>query len=424
MLGPKYDSHSPETGIKTDWPLTGLKIVWSTRIGTGYGNGVAAAGRWFQFDRYGDKERLTCHNAESGEELWRWESPVNYRDPYGYNNGPRCSPVVDGNRVFVYGVTGTLACIHATTGEEIWKLNTTDEYTVYPNFFGVGASPLVFKDKLIVMVGGSTDPQSKASRPNINNLPSARPNQCGMIAFDVATGKEIYRTGNYLASYSAPVIAEVRGTPTCFALMREGLFEFDPETGGNQRFFPWRASIFESVNAASPLVTNNQILISETYEIGSAIVESNSSGLKEIWTDDSNRRNQVLRAHWSTPLFAKGFVYASSGRNEPDTDFRCFEWNGTTPPKVRWTHRNRDRSTGIIVDGHIVLLGERGLLQLVALNPEKYDPKAEFDMGVVAHPVDRQPLISPPSWAPPVLSHGLLYIRGDDRLVCLELIEQ
>ena len=111
MLGRNYDSRSPEVGILTKWPTAGLKVVWTVDTGTGYGNGVAANGRWFQFDRYGNVERLRCLNAETGLQLWKWESPVEYRDSYGYNNGPRSSPVVDGDRVYVLGVAGMLACV-------------------------------------------------------------------------------------------------------------------------------------------------------------------------------------------------------------------------------------------------------------------------------------------------------------------------
>ena len=94
MLGPGYDSRSPEIGILKPWPSKGLRVVWTAETGVGYGSGVASKGRWFQFDRFGGTERLTCLNAETGEFLWKWESAVEYRDSYGYNNGPRCSPVV------------------------------------------------------------------------------------------------------------------------------------------------------------------------------------------------------------------------------------------------------------------------------------------------------------------------------------------
>ncbi|MFN9436546.1 MAG: PQQ-binding-like beta-propeller repeat protein, partial [Planctomycetota bacterium] len=199
MLGVRYDSISNETGIRTDWGKAGLPIRWTQPTGTGYGNGVAALGRWFHFDRFAEFERLTCYRAETGETLWKWDSPVVYRDAYGYNNGPRASPVVDGDAVYVYGVSGTLACIAVADGRERWRRDMNRDYGVIPNFFGVGASPLVYGDLVLVMVGGSPASLSAGRTPTLNDLPRATPNGSAMVALDKKKGKEAYRVGNYLA---------------------------------------------------------------------------------------------------------------------------------------------------------------------------------------------------------------------------------
>ncbi|MFN7734198.1 MAG: hypothetical protein ACK5OB_20040, partial [Pirellula sp.] len=85
---------------------------------------------------------------------------------------------------------------------------------------------------------------------------------------------------------------------------------------------------------------------------------------------------------------------------------------------------NRDRGTGLLVDGHFLWLGENGKLQLIPLGSEKFNAITEMDLQSIVDPTDKQPLVQPPSWAPPVLSHGLLYVRGADRVICLELIPQ
>lgn len=422
MLGPNYDSHSPETGILKSWPNNGLKVVWTADTGVGYGNGVASQGRWFQFDRYGDVERLSCLNAETGEFLWKWESPVQYRDPYGYNNGPRCSPIVDGNCVYVFGVTGTLACLGVEEGRLLWSHDTNNEFNVSLNFFGVGASPLIFQNHILVMIGGS--PKDKAAGDPSN----AKPAGSAMVAFDKKTGKEVYRVGNYLASYSAPVVQKIEGTDVCLALVREGLLTFNPIDGSNPVFFPWRSKTLESVNAASPVVWNDHVVVSECYELGSVFLKLQDRKLEPRYRDGANRKDQVMRAHWSTPLLDGNMVIASSGRNEPDTDLRCLvlqeNADGAKPitPSVRWTNRNRDRMTGLIVDKHALMLGESGALQLITLDPEKLSVVAEMQLAQIKDPRDGRELVQTPSWAPPVLSHGLLYVRGTDKVVCLELI--
>jgi outer membrane protein assembly factor BamB len=419
------DQRSPEVGILKQWPKSGLKIVWTMDTGVGYGNGVTSQGRWFQFDRFGTVERLTCHNAETGKQLWKWESKVDYRDSYGYNNGPRCSPVVDGSRVYVYGVTGTLACVSVEDGTQLWKKSLNEEYHVIPNFFGVGASPLIYQDKLLVMVGGSPAGTATGSP---RDMAIAQPDGTAMVAFDKTTGKELYRVGNYLASYSAPVVQSVNGKDVCLALVREGLMTFDPNDGSQESFYPWRAAMMESVNASSPTVWNDHILISECYEIGCSILKLSNQKLEPIHRDGESRKDQILRSHWSTPLIHQNMLIGSSGRNQPDTDLRCLDLspmlnaNAPASPNVTWTVRNRDRMTGLLVDGHALLLGETGLLQLIELNSDEMKLVSQMHLGQMQNPTDGRPLLEEPSWAPPVLSHGLLYIRGASQVVCLELI--
>ncbi len=415
MLGPTADSRSPEKGILTDWTNGKPRIVWSRPLGIGYGNCVVANGRAFQFDRFGDVERLWCLNAETGEEIWKWESPVEYEDMYGYNNGPRASAVVDNDRVYVYGVAGLLACLDVFGGRERWKADLNQAYGVVQNFFGVGSTPCIFEDKVIVIVGGS--PARSQSIPG-GRLDRVEANGTAIVAFDKLSGKELYRVGNYLAGYSAPIIATMHGKPYGLAFVREGLMIFDPSNGRETTFFPWRATIMESVNAAWPVVTGNKILISETYEKGSVLLDFDGVRLKPIWTDPKLQRNQAMRAHWATPVLHDGFLFGCSGRNEPDADLRCVKLDDGS---VQWTHRNRDRTSCLLVDGHLIVLGEHGLLQLLRLNSEKYDVVGEVDLGSLTAP-DQLPWLESPTWAPPVLSHGLLYLRGARRLVCLELI--
>jgi len=415
MLGPSGNGQSTETGILTDWSDGRLAVQWHQATGTGYGNGVASHGRWFQFDRFGDAERLTCYDAESGGELWTSESSVEYQDMYGYNNGPRSSAVVDQDRVYVYGVAGRLAASEVLTGKVLWEKDTCQEYGVIQNFFGVGSTPCVFEDLVLVMVGGS--PISQQRDPP-SRLDQVRANGSAMVAFDKRTGQEVYRVGNYLASYSAPVIANMHGQPWCVVLVREGLLVFDPRDGTKERFFPWRASIMESVNAAWPVIVGNRIFISETYEKGSICLEFDGQELKPRWSDGKLQKNQAMRAHWATPIYHEGFLFGCSGRNEPDADLRCLR---LADGEVQWIHRNRDRTTCLGVDGHLVVLGEHGLLQLLRANSSRFELVTEFDWGEEMAD-DGRPWLESPTWAPPVLSHGLLYLRGQHRVICLELI--
>jgi outer membrane protein assembly factor BamB len=422
MLGPRYDSKSSEKGILKSWGSQGLKVVWTAETGVGYGNGVVAKGRWFQFDRFGNSERLTCHRAETGEILWTWEQPVIYFDPYGYNNGPRCSPVVDEDRVYVYGVSGALVCLSVSDGSILWKRDLNEEFFVVPNFFGVGASPLVYQQLLWVMVGGSP---KTGKILTVNDLPGARPDGSAMVAFDKRTGELKHKVGNYLASYAAPVVRNIDGKDVAIAFVREGLLTFDPKDGSNPQFTPWRSSILESVNAAAPVVIGNKILAAEAYEIGGLLVELTKNGHRPLWRDEKVRKYQAVRPHWTNPIVVGQSVFVSSGRNQPDTDFRCVDFQadsaGKWDDKVQWMINNRDRMTGVWIEDHLLMLGENGTLQLLPADSKKHSVLAEMELSEMMDK-DRSPYISPPSWAPPVVSHGLLYVRGSNKVICMELI--
>src|SRR5262245_32538980 len=206
FLGPNQDSRSPETGIATKWGESGLKLVWQVKLGTSYGAPTIADGRLMQFDRFGDKSRLYCLNPETGKELWRYEFPAKYEDLYQYNNGPRCSPVIDGDRVYAYAVDGVLACCRVEDGKPVWEKNLNKEFGVVQNFFGVGSTPVVEGDLLIVMVGGSP-PESHQIAPG--QLNRVEPNGSGIVAFDKLTGEVKYKIADELASYASLKLATI-----------------------------------------------------------------------------------------------------------------------------------------------------------------------------------------------------------------------
>ena len=141
FLGPTGDNKSRERGILTTWPDTGLPVVWQLALGTGYGSPAISQGRLFQFDRQANQARLRCLTSETGELLWKFEYPTDYQDQYGYDNGPRASPVVDGDRVYIFGAEGLLHCLAVEDGKPIWKVDTTARFGVVQNFFGVGSTP-------------------------------------------------------------------------------------------------------------------------------------------------------------------------------------------------------------------------------------------------------------------------------------------
>jgi len=394
FLGPAGDGSSPETGILTPWPKTGLTKRWECALGSGYAPPSIAAGRLYHFDRVGDEARLCGRNAATGELIWTTKWPTQYQDSYGYDPGPRACPVVDGDCVYVHGADGVLVCVAADTGKEIWRLDTREKYRFHQNFFGVGSTPVVAGDLLLVAVGGSP----KGPKPA--DLRAAKGNGTAIVALDKKTGVERWTVSDELASYSSPVVAQIGGRAVGLYFARGGLLGFDPKAGKELFFHKFRSKLLESVNAANPVVVGDRVLLSECYENGTTLVKYAGGAVTTVWSDaKKDRDDHALSSHWCTPIHHDGYVYGCSGRNANDSELRCVE---LATGAVKWVERRTTRCTLLKVDGHLVSLGEQGELRLIKLNPAKCDEVSRWEV----------PGLGYPSWAPPALSRGVLYLRG------------
>ena len=437
FLGPRGDNTSLETRLLEKFPTNGVPILWEKKIGTGYGAPSVRDGQLVLHDRVGGEEVVQSFDAATGKPSWRYAYPSSYVDPYGYNNGPRCAPLLTSNRCYTFGAEGKLLCLDRLTGKLIWQRDTGTEWNVPPAFFGVGSTPLLEGDKLIVMLGG---------QPN-----------SGVVALDANTGKTIWEnvgktnwngaitigwraeipyrwTGEEKqASYASPVAATIHGQRHLFCFMRQGLVSLNP-TNGTINFSRWFQSFAnDSVNAMQPVVQDDLVLISAAYyRVGAVLlrVKPDGKSIEEVWRipqhpmdardrdADGRWKQPVLEIHWNTPVLHDGYLYAFSGRNEPDATFRCVELK---TGQLMWSRDERwaphsspqppvfGRGSAILADGKLIALGEGGLLGLFKVNPKQCEEISRWQV----------PSLRFPCWAAPVLSNKRLYVRSEDRLVCL-----
>ena len=411
FLGPLGTSVSTEKGLLTPWPKDGPKIIWHKEVGTGYGMPVIAKGKLYHFDRKdAETVRLTCMNAKTAETHWTFEYPSVYEDHFGYNNGPRCSPTVDGDLVYLYGVEGMIHCVRADTGKPVWKADTFKDFNVIQNFFGVGSTPVIEGDLLIAQVGGSPP----GSKPRELFAQTLKGNGSAVVAFDKLTGKVAYKISDELAGYASPVLATIHNRRYCFVFARGGLLAFEPKTGKIDFHFPFRCEDVESVNASNPIVVGDKVFISECYGPGSVLLKIKEGGKYQVLREEAKEFRKSMAIHWMTPIYHNGYLYGCSGRNTNNAELRCIDFE---TGKVMWTEKRLTRTSLLMVDGHFICLAEDGTLRLLKVNPDKYE---EISSVELRDPKTRQPLLQYPCWAAPILSHGLLYVRGEERVVCLE----
>ena len=209
------------------------------------------------------------------------------------------------------------------------------------------------------------------------------------------------------------MITTIAGRRWGFVFARGGLVGFDPRNGAVDFHFPWKARPLESVNASNPVIVDDKVFITQAYGRGSALVRVRPGGYEVIRQDGP--RNQSLAAHFGNVVYQDGILYGSHGRNSGTAELRAIDH---ATGEIRWSEPGLLWTTLLHVDGYLIVLSEDGRVHLVEVTPDAYRPEA----SVKPARADGTALLVTPSWSPPVLSHGLLYLRGRDRLIALELI--
>jgi outer membrane protein assembly factor BamB len=408
FLGPTHNAVSSETKLLDALPAGGPKLVWEAKRGTGYAAPAIWKGKLVTLDRMGDNERVDCRETETGKLLWRYEYPSAYQDRYGYCDGPRASPVIQGDRVVTVGAEGKLHCIDLASGKVAWKHDLMAEYKLEQQFFGVGSTPLIDGQNVIVNVG-------------------AAPKGPCVVAFDLAGGKVNWSTdekttNTWGPSYASPIPAEVNGKHRVFVFAggesrppTGGLMCIDPTNGHVDFAIKHRSRVYESVNASSPVVLGNQVLISECYGSGTSLLDVLPDGsAKEVW------HNPNFGTHFMTSIVADGFIYGVDGHGPNDNAICCLDlktgdekWRQEVDVPETLTRDGEKVRRQIplarcsllrVADGRYLCLGEWGHLLWVDLSPKGYKELSRCWLFAAGE-----------TWTPPVLSHGLLYVCQNSR---------
>lgn len=391
FLGPTRKAVYPADDAIKQWPKEGPRKVWEKKVGPGFSGPVVSTNRLILFHRLENREVIECLDSNTGKQLWTTDYPSAYRDDFGFDEGPRGTPAISDGRVYTYGAEGVLSCIGLTDGTNVWRVNTKSVFRARKGFFGIGCSPLVEGNALLLIVGGE-----KGS---------------GVVAFDKATGNVLWKTSDDQASYASPVVATFQKRRCALFLTRSELLALDPASGGRLFQFPFEPPISASVSAATPVVIGNRIFISACYDLGAAMLEVTAAStgklsVRTVWSGDDKLSN-----HYANSIRDKGFLYGLHGRTDPGfspaPSLRCVEIeNG----KVRW-EEPFEACTLMLVRDTLLILTERGELVRAPASPDGFKAEARAQVlpsGARAHPA---------------LANGFLFARSKDKLVCIDLHE-
>ncbi len=433
-LGTQRDGIWREKGILDKFPAAGLKKLWSVPVGAGYAGPAVASGKVFVTDlvpakgaklpdsgfakgaRVPGNERVLCLDELTGKVLWSHEYPAEYR--ISYAAGPRCTPTVDGDKVYTLGAMGHLVCLDVATGKPLWSKDFIKEYESFLPVWGFAAHPLVDGDKLICLVGGSD-----------NRL---------VVAFDKNTGKQLWAAESVQGDfgYCPPMIYEFGGKRQLIIWHTKAVLGLEPETG--KRI--WRAD-FESkyaLTAPTPRkIGNDQLFITSFYN-GSMLLKVAADKAEVVWKSmaKGEKPNQTtdLSSIMPTPVIDGDHIYGVCSYGQ----LRCLEvatgkrvWETMQATRGKLTSaqvagsdepaESERWSNAFIIpnNGRYFLFNEQGDLIIAKLTPKGYEE------------ISRTHLIEPTNlmagrgrkvvWMHPAFADQSIFVRNDRELVRFDL---
>jgi hypothetical protein len=393
--GPARDSICREEGLLQDWPEGGPKLLWTLEgLGRGYSTISIAGGTIFTMGDRADASGTEIQFAmafdlQSRKELWA--TPVG---PPHTDGGPRSTPTVDGDLVYVIGTDGDLACLDARNGSVRWRRNFVDDFDgKFMAVWKFSESALVDGDRLICTPGGP---------------------EAAMVALDKRTGDVIWKCvmpdigdkGADGAGYSSAVVAEICGVRQYVQVLGRGVIGVEAATG---RFLWGYNRIANTVaNITSPVVRGDYVFATTAYNTGAALLKISCDAGAFQADEVYFLKGREFQNHHGGVVLVGDYIYGGHGPNRGDP--ACVEFGSG---KVMWKERAPARgSAGVLyADGHLIFRYDRGEVLLIEATPEAMKIKGRFE----AHEDEG------PAWPHPVIHEGRLYLRHGNSLFCYDL---
>ncbi len=408
--GPRADDTWQESGLVETFAADRLSHVWEADVGPGYTGPTVAKGRVYLMDRQTEPEqveRVLCFDANTGKPIWQHAYPCPYRD-VGYQAGPRAAVTIVDDQAFSLGTMGHLHCYDAATGEVRWKRDLNHDYEIQRDdkensrmpIWGIAASPLVYKQTIILQIGG-------------------RDGAC-VVALNRSDGSEVWRALDDRAQYSTPVLVQQAGRDLAVVWTGDSLAGIDAVDGTVH----WRivmTPVNMPIGIATPIVHDHQVFVTSFYD-GSMLVALSPDKLDatEVWRarGPSEQETEALHSIISTPVWIGDHIYGVDSYGQ----LRCLEattgkrvWEDfTATPRARWS------TIHFVQNGKRTwMFNERGELIIATLDPSGF------------HETSRAKLIEPTlqqlnrrkgvCWSHPAFANGHVFVRNDERLVCASL---
>ena len=386
--GPNGDNIPPITAFPADLGK-GLKKLWAVNdLCRGKNSGawscpVISGDRLVVTGRDEANDTVVCLNSDTGEKVWstQIESPAVKDVQYG--NGPRATPIIDGDRVYTFGCMGLLVCQSLADGKEIWKVNVKDLGGQQP-IWGFSSSPLIVGDRIVVQIGGKS----------------------AAVALNKKTGAKVWASVPGPTGYAAITPAKLAGQEVLLAFTGNSLLGLNGETGEKKWEVGWPTAM--SMNCATPIqLSADTVLLTSTEHGksgGMALVKVGPDGAKTVW------ENHELGPAHNDPVVIDNHAYAYTGFSLNPKGFCCVDL--ATGKQTWYSDQLGGPGTVIRVGDNLLCLNNRGKLLLVKPSVEGATKLSEF----APFTGDVNPV-----WTQPVIARGKLYVRFANQLVCYEI---
>ena len=378
------------------WPADGPKRVWMTKTPAGFSSFVVANGKVFTVIGREVEGKLAevcvALDGQTGKTLWATETGLaKYRgggDTGGEGNsggdGPRSTPTVSGDRVYVYSAHMNLSCLDSASGKVVWSKDIAGEFGGKNIAWESGMSPVIDGNLLFIAGGG--------------------PGQ-SMLAFNKTTGAVVWKTGDEQMTQATPVVASIGGVRQVIFLTQSGLVSLETVSGRSLWTF---AFPFRVATGCSPVVSGDVVFCTAGYGIGGAACQVSHNGsnfeAKELWRV---KGDTIAASLWSTPVCKDGYLYGMiSFKKFATGPLKCIDLK---TGEVKWQQPGFGAGNVLLVGDELVALTDDGQLVLVQASPAGYKELA------------RSKAINGKCWSTPAISNGRLYVRSTREGACFDL---
>ena len=395
--GPNRDGHSPAS-------IAALpkepKTLWSIPVGNGQASPIVAGGKLIYLDELPGKDgqpgQEVAHavDLKTGKELWHVAVGESEAFSNAYGTGPRCTPLVDGDRVYTQTCRGEFRCLALADGKILWQTSFDKDWDA--PFFGNSSNAPEAKETASRRHGNNGSPVIDGDRIFVA---VGSPTKGTLVAFDKKTGKVLWTAGKENTAYASLMVATLAGTRQVVHLTADSLIGVDVANGK----ILWQTPVTSQAkrHVLTPVLADNSVTISST-SVGltkfSVLKDSGGFKVEPAW------KNDKIKITLATPVLVNGHLYGLG--TGAKTAFICVDFK---TGEVKWSQPGFNDYAAVIAVGDKLLVQDmNGTMSLLKASPEKFE-----ELGRIQ--------VCGNTWSHPALADGKIYQRDKKQLFALEI---